>query len=100
MDPSTPYYDDWESTAQFAARVDTTIIPPIFNTTAGELLSNNGTVCAFITDQGLFFPGANCRVKPGLGLQVYNFDTNLWYTLLVKGATGAEQLAIDSGNPN
>ncbi|HZV33474.1 MAG TPA: hypothetical protein VFB72_02780, partial [Verrucomicrobiae bacterium] len=86
-------------TAQFAARVTGTT-PPLFNTSAGQLLSSNGTVCAFITDQGLFFPGANCRIKPGMGLQVYNFTTKLWYTLLVTGALGAETLGIDAGNPN
>ena len=100
VDPAATHYDDWESAAAFAARYDSTIVGPLFNSTAGELLSSNGTVCAFITDQGLYFPGTNCRVKPGLGLQVYNFDTNLWYTLLVKGLTGAEQLGLDAGNPN
>ncbi|MDB6021786.1 MAG: hypothetical protein JWQ04_1643, partial [Pedosphaera sp.] len=100
VSPATGYYDDWESTAQFAARVDTTLIPPLFNTSAGQLLSSNGTACAFITDQGLFFPGANCRIKPGQGLQIYNFTTKLWYTLLNSGALGAEQWSFDSGNPN
>jgi hypothetical protein len=70
----------------------------LFNSTAGELLSNNGTVCAFITDQGLYFPGANCRVRAGYGLQVYNFDTQLWHTLLVSG--NPPQPGLDAGNPN
>jgi hypothetical protein len=99
VSPSTAHYDDWESSAQFAARVDAAV-PPLYNTTAGQLLSSNGTVCAFITDQGLFFPGANCRIKPGVGLQIYNFTTSKWYSLLVTGALGAEQLGFDSGNPN
>ena len=97
VSPAAAYYDDWESTAQFAARVTATV-PPLYNTTAGQLLSSNGTVCAFITDRGLFFPGANCRIKPGVGLQVYNFTTKLWHTLLNVG--NPAQWGVDSGNPN
>jgi hypothetical protein len=95
--PGAGYYQDWESNADLVARNDGTI-PPLFNTTAGQLLSSNGTVCAFITDQGLFFPGTNCRIKPGFGLQIYNFTTKLWYTLLNSGATA--QWGADAGNPN
>ena len=97
VSPQAAYYDDWESMAQFAARVTATV-PPLFNTTAGQLLSSNGTVCAFITDLGLYFPGANCRIKAGVGLQVYNFTTKLWYTLLNSG--NPAQWAVDAGNPN
>lgn len=99
VSPSAGFYDDWESTAQFAARVDGTI-PSIYNSTAGQLLSSNGTVCAFVSDQGLFFPGANVRIKPGVGLQTYNFTTKKWYTLLNIGVAGQEQWALDAGNPN
>jgi hypothetical protein len=96
--PSTASYDDWESTAAFAARVNTAIIPPLYNTTAGQLLSSNGTVCAYVTDHGLFFPGANCRIVAGYGLQIYNFTTKLWYTLLNTG--NPAQWSLDAGNPN
>jgi hypothetical protein len=97
VSPAAGYYDDWEDTAQFSARVSTTI-PPLFNTTAGQLQSSNGTVCAYITDQGLYFPGASCRIVPGSGLQVYNFTTKLWYTLLNTG--NPAQWSMDSGNLN
>lgn len=100
VSPSAASYDDWESTAQFSGRVDTTIIPPLFNTTAGQLFSSNGTPCAFITDQGLFFPGTNCRIKPGKGMQVYGFTTKKWWTLLIDDADGTPKLALDAGNPN
>jgi hypothetical protein len=95
--PGAAYYQDWESNADLIARNDG-VIPPLYNTTAGQLLSNNGTACAFITDAGLFFPGANCRIKPDFGLQVYNFTTKLWYTLLVTG--NPAQLSLDAGNSN
>lgn len=95
--PGAAFYQDWESNADLIARFDGTI-PPLYNTTAGQLLSSNGTVCAFVTDAGIFFPGANCRIKPGFGLQVYNFTTKLWYTLLVTG--NPAQLGLDPGNPN
>lgn len=98
VSPSVSYYDDWETSGQLAARWATTIVAPVFNTTAGELLSSNGTAAAFITDQGLFFPGANCRIKAGYGLQVYNFTTQLWYTLLNTG--NPPQWGFDAGNPN
>jgi hypothetical protein len=97
LSPSAGYYDDWESTAQFAARVSAAV-PPLYNTSAGQLLSSGGTVCAYITDQGLFFPGANCRIRAGFGLQIYNFTTKLWYTLLNTG--NPAQWALDAGNPN
>jgi hypothetical protein len=97
VSPSAGYYDDWEGTAQFAARVSATV-PPLYNTSAGQLLSSGGTVGAYITDQGLFFPGANCRIRAGFGLQIYNFDTQLWYTLLNAG--NPAQWGLDAGNPN
>ena len=97
VSPSAGYYDDWESLTQFAGRV-TAEVPPLFNTTAGQMLSSNGTVCAYVTDQGLFFPGANGRIVEGYGLQIYNFTTELWYTLLNAGSPSA--MAMDGGNPN
>lgn len=97
VSPSTAHYDDWESLDQFVARL-TAEVPPLFNTTAGQLLSSNGTPCAYVTDNGLFFPGTNARIKAGYGLQIYNFDTGLWYTLLNTGAT--PQWGTDGGNPN
>src|SRR6185437_14852159 len=78
------FYQDWESNADLIAR-NTGVVPPLYNTTAGQLLSSNGTPCAYVTDAGLFFPGANCRIKPGVGLQIYNFTTQLWHTLLNTG---------------
>lgn len=105
--PSADHYDDWESPAAFAARVDTTI-PPLLNTTAGELLSSAGTVCAYVSDQGLaipsalqvlasaMFPGANIRITQGVGLEIYNFDTQLWYTLICSGNPPA--IGISTGH--
>jgi hypothetical protein len=97
LNPAAAFYDDWESTAQFAARVSSAV-PPLYNTSAGQLLSSGGTVCAYITDQGLFFPGANCRIRAGFGIQIYNFTTKLWYTLLNSGSP--PQWTLDAGNPN
>lgn len=97
VSPSASYYDDWESPAQFAGRA-TAEVPPLFNTTAGQLLSSNETVCAYVTDQGLFFPGSNCRIVEGFGLQIYNFTTELWHTLLNAGSPAV--MAMDGGNPN
>jgi hypothetical protein len=106
--PSTAYYDDWESTADFAARVETTVKPPGINTTAGELLSSNGTPCAYVSDQGLAvpaplivqasasFPGANVRFTQGVGLELYNPDTFLWHTLIITG--NPAQLGISTGH--
>ncbi len=108
VSPSVGYYDDWESTAQFAARVNTAIIAPLLNTTAGELLSSAGTVCAYISDQGLAvpslltvqagasFPGSNLRLTPGVGFELYNFDTQLWHTLLCTG--NPAQLSLSVGH--
>lgn len=50
------FYDDWESTADFNARLNPAQVPPLFNYTSGELRSSNGTICAYISDQGLFIP--------------------------------------------
>ncbi|HZV36577.1 MAG TPA: hypothetical protein VFB72_18510, partial [Verrucomicrobiae bacterium] len=97
---STPYYDDGESNIEFAARLDAAIIPPFYNNSAGQISSSPGNAAAFVTDQGLFFPGANLRIKPGFGAQIYNFTTGLNYTILVTGAAGQEQIGIDAGNPN
>lgn len=94
------YYDDWESTAQFAARVVTSTVPPLFNTTAGQLLSSNGTPMLYVSDQGLNFPNTNARIKPGVGLEIYNFTTKLWYPLTVTGALGNETLGIGAGVGN
>lgn len=95
--PQTAYYDDWMSPTQFSAAYDPTVVGPLYNTTAGELISTSGVIMA-VADGGVYFPGTNCRVKPGVGFQIYNFDTSLWYTLLVAGSPAA--LGLDGGNPN
>jgi hypothetical protein len=82
VSPQATYYDDWESTAEFAARVTATV-PPLYNTTAGQLLSSNGNPQMFVTDSGL---------------QIYNFTTQKWYTLLNTG--NPPQWGMDAGNPN
>ena len=98
VDPSTAYYDDWQSAAQFASSYNPAIVGPYFNSTAGELLSSASNAQVAVTDNGVYFPGANVRVKPGVGLQIYNFDTSLWHTVTVTG--NPPQLGVDAGNPN
>ena len=97
--PTTPYYDDYESTADFAARVTATPHPPTFDTTAGGLMIN-GVRITNIDANGVFYIGSNVRIVPGVGLQVYNFSTSRWYTLLNTGAQGSEAWGMDGGNPN
>ena len=41
------------------------------------------------------WPGANCRVMAGLGLQIFNNDTALWHTLTISG--NPPQLGFDAG---
>lgn len=50
--PNVPYYDDWESTAQFAARVNLAITVPVINTTAGQI-QTNGVTNFILTTQGV-----------------------------------------------
>lgn len=97
---AAPYYDDFESTTTFAARVDGTQVP-MYNTTAGQIFSSIGNVAIQVADNAVYFGGqANVRIKANLGLQIYNFTTKKWYTILNTGALGAEQWAMDAGNPN
>jgi hypothetical protein len=59
VSPSAGYYDDWESTPQFAARVNTSIVAPLYNTTAGQFFASpTGSAVFWITDQGtqVFLP--------------------------------------------
>lgn len=53
---SATLYDDFESHADFAARLDDSIFPPFDNTTAGEILSREGTVLAHFSLRGLDNP--------------------------------------------
>jgi hypothetical protein len=59
VSPSAGYYDDWEGTAAFAARVNTGATPPLYNTTAGQFFASpTGGAVFWITDQGtkVFLP--------------------------------------------
>ncbi|MDB6064949.1 MAG: hypothetical protein JWR26_1157 [Pedosphaera sp.] len=54
------FYDDWESTADFNARLNATLTSPVYNTTAGQFFGSTGGNAVFwITDQGIrIFLGA------------------------------------------
>lgn len=88
-------YTDWESAADFGARLVATQLAPVFNTTSGGLLSSAGNPAAFFADQGIELPGTNARIIAGKGLQLYNFDTGLWHTLLCAG--NPPQFGFDAG---
>lgn len=70
---------------------------PALNTTSGGLLSSTGTVAAYVTDTGIYFPGTNLRIKNLKGPQLYNFTTGLWHTILATG--NPAQLGLDAGQP-
>jgi hypothetical protein len=40
--------------------------------------------------------GSNVRWTPGVGFEYYNFDTSLWYTLIVTG--NPPQLGLSTGH--
>lgn len=98
---ATAFYDDWESTAAFVARV-TGSQPPLYNTSSGQIFGSAGNISMQIAANGYIYYGqnANIRIVPNLGAQIYNTTTRLWYTLLNTGALGAEQWSMDSGNTN
>ncbi len=69
---------------EFATITDT-IQNQLFSPQAGQALVS-------------LFAGTPNRIKPGVGLQVLNPTTGLWYTILNIGPLGQEQWAMDAGD--
>lgn len=51
--PSVLYYDDWEDTADFNARLNPALVPAQFNTTAGVIFSSPGVAQLYFSSTGL-----------------------------------------------
>jgi hypothetical protein len=88
-------YTDWQSASDFAGTMNPANKAPLYNGTAGAILTTNGTVVCNLADQGLYVPNSNLRIVPGFGLQLYNYDTNLWHTLLCSG--NPARISLDAG---
>jgi len=97
--PTANFYDDWESTSQFAGRV-TAQQPIIYNSTSGQILSSLGNPVAIFSDAAIYYIGTNCRIKNGVGIQIWNFDAMAWFTLLNVNVNGVPVWSMDAGNPN
>jgi len=88
-------YTDWQSATDFAGTMNPANKAPLYNATAGQLLTTGGTIVGVFTDEGLYIPNTNVRLVPGFGAQLYNYDTNLWHTLLCSGSPA--RLSLDAG---
>lgn len=51
--PNVTYYDDWENTADFNARLNPSEVVPQFNTTAGVIFSSAGNAQLYFSSAGL-----------------------------------------------
>ena len=95
ISPSAGFYDDWESVADFGARLIATQLAPAFNSTAGGITDADGTRIAQFCAGKIVFPTTAFRIHSTKGPQLFNFTTGLWHTLVCQG--NPPQLGFDAG---
>jgi hypothetical protein len=88
--------DDGLSNAQWEGFLNPDQLAPLYNTTAGGVFGAAGGAAQMqVTDGTIWLPLANARIRAAKGIQLYNFETGLWHTLLCSG--NPPQLGCDAG---